>query len=101
MYRHNKRRQIYLSDRIHPQTLSVVQTRATDLDLEVIIGPIEKANLESREISGILIQYPDTYGNVIDHTEITQRARKNGVFSNYFKYLFLKCILINNPIIYI
>lgn len=75
-----------MSDKIHPQTISVVETRASALDLEVIVGPIEKADILSREISGILVQYPDTYGDVNDFAQIAQLARKNGVSYNFNSY---------------
>ncbi|XP_061401002.1 glycine dehydrogenase (decarboxylating), mitochondrial-like [Musca vetustissima] len=76
--RHNKRKKIFLSDKTHPQTLSVVKTRAEALELEVEIGSIENADLASREISGILLQYPDTFGDVIDFESVAETARKNG-----------------------
>lgn len=75
-----------MSNKIHPQTLSVVKTRAEALELEVEVGSIESADLTSREISGILLQYPDTYGDVKDFESIAETARKNGVSSkNYMK----------------
>lgn len=77
--RHNKRTKLYISDRIHPQTLECIRTRLEALGLELIIGPIDQCNMESREISGILIQYPDTRGNVEDYRDIAKRANKNGV----------------------
>ncbi|XP_075170541.1 glycine dehydrogenase (decarboxylating), mitochondrial [Haematobia irritans] len=76
--RHNKRKTIYLSNKTHPQTLSVVKTRAEALDLQVQIGPIEDADLASRDISGILLQYPDTFGDVKDFESIAEKAKKNG-----------------------
>lgn len=79
--RHNKRRKLYLSNKVHPQTLAVVQTRADALELEIVVGPIERADLRSRELSGILLQYPDTYGDVKDFEDIAALARKNGVRS--------------------
>lgn len=77
--RHNKRKKLYVSDRIHPQTSECIRTRLDALGLEMVIGPIDQCNLESREISGILIQYPDTCGNVHDYSDIAKRANKNGV----------------------
>ena len=78
-HRHNKRKKLFLSNKIHPQTLSVVKTRADALELEIEIGSISEANLASREYSGILLQYPDTYGDVKDFEDIAGLARKNGV----------------------
>lgn len=77
--RHNQRKKIYLSDRMHPQTLSVVETRVKAFDYEVIVGPITKCDLTSREYSGILLQYPDTFGDVQDFQEVAKTAKKNGV----------------------
>lgn len=77
--RHNKRKKLFLSNKVHPQTLSVVKTRADALELDIEIGSINDANIVSREYSGILLQYPDTYGDVKDFEDIATLARKNGV----------------------
>lgn len=52
-FRHNKRRKIYLSNNLHPQTLSVVETRLKAFDIEVIVGPIQNADFSNHEYSGI------------------------------------------------
>jgi glycine dehydrogenase len=78
-YRHNKRKKIYLSQNMHPQTLSVVETRLRALDVEVVIGPISEVDFSNHEYSGILLQYPDTNGDVIDFQDIAAEAKKNGV----------------------
>lgn len=44
-----------------------------------MVGPIDKADLSSREYAGILLQYPDTYGDVIDFADVAKVANKNGV----------------------
>lgn len=82
--RHNKRKKIYISDKVHPQTIEVVRTCTDVLDIEIIVGPIDQCDLASRELSGILLQYPDTTGNVRDFADITKIAKKNGVRLNSF-----------------
>lgn len=77
--RHNKRNKLYISDRVHPQTLECIRTRTNALGFELIVGPVDQCNLASREISGILLQYPDTCGNVEDYADIAKTANKNGV----------------------
>lgn len=77
--RHNKRNKLYISNRAHPQTIEVIRTRVEAMGLEMVVGPIEQCNFASREISGILIAYPDTYGNVEDYAELSKAANKNGV----------------------
>lgn len=78
-YRYNKRKKVYLSNNLHPQTLSVVETRLEAFDIEVVVGPIEDINFSNHEYSGVLLQYPDTYGNVVDFEGIAKEAQKNGV----------------------
>lgn len=49
------------------------------MDIELVVGPIDKADLSSREYAGILLQYPDTFGDVKDFADVAKVANKNGV----------------------
>lgn len=77
--RQNKRRKLVLSDQLHPQTVSVVQTRAQALGLAVDVVDINTADFSNRDVAGVLIQYPDTNGSVHDFTAIVDQAHENGV----------------------
>lgn len=52
----------FVDENCHPQTVSVLQTRAEGLEVEVIIGPVEK--LAEHRVFGALLQYPDTHGEI-------------------------------------
>lgn len=78
-YRHNKRKKLFVSEMLHPQTISVVETRLYSLGLSVEIGDVKKADFGSRDYAGVLFQYPDTEGNVEDYGEICEKAHSNGV----------------------
>lgn len=78
-FRHNKRRKIFVSQNIHPQTLSVVETRLSALEIQVEVGSIESVDFSDHEYAGVLIQYPDTFGDVKDFEKTATEARKNGV----------------------
>lgn len=86
MFRHNRRRRLFISNLVHPQTLSVVQTRADSLGLAVEVGNIQEVDLSHKEYSGILFQYPDTKGNIYDPTELVQRAHDVGVSKEVRRY---------------
>ncbi|XP_042864469.1 glycine dehydrogenase (decarboxylating), mitochondrial-like [Penaeus japonicus] len=77
-YRQNKRRKVYLSDKLHPQTLAVVRTRAIPLGLEVLIGDVFDIDFTNRDVSAVLFQYPDTEGTVNDFTQVIENAQSNG-----------------------
>ncbi|MGA6103660.1 aminomethyl-transferring glycine dehydrogenase [Pseudomonas solani] len=48
----------------HPQTLSVVRTRAEAFGFELVVDAVE--NLPSHQVFGALLQYPDTHGEIRD-----------------------------------
>lgn len=80
-FRQNKRRKLYASNKLHPQTLSVVQTRLEPLGLSVEICDVLQADFTNRDIAGVLFQYPDTEGNVEDFTKLAETAHDHGVCS--------------------
>lgn len=78
-YRHNKRKKLFLSDRVHPQTISVIATRAASLGLTLEIGDVFKVDTSANDIAGILVQYPDTTGCIHDFEDVVKKAHANGV----------------------
>lgn len=63
----------------HPQTIAVVQTRAEPLGIEVVVGDITQLNFEQAPF-GLLLQYPNTYGEVSDLESLIAKARAAGTF---------------------
>jgi len=59
---------IFLMDQnVHPQTKAVVVTRAKPLNIEVIeIDAADLSQLSGRDFFGIIVQYPDTSGEIND-----------------------------------
>lgn len=76
-YRHTKRKSWFVADHVHPQTLAVVQTRASALGIEVCVGDPNLTDF--KPYAGVLLQYPDTYGRLLDIGEIVQAAHNDGV----------------------
>lgn len=77
--RFNRRKKLFLSDKAHPQTISVIATRASSLGFTLEIGDVFKADTSAKDIAGILVQYPDTAGCIHDFTDIVEKAHANGV----------------------
>ena len=65
---------------LHPQTKAVVQTRAKPLGIKVI--EVDAADVErdgfSQEFFGLLVQYPDTTGEISDYAKVTEYAHEKG-----------------------
>ncbi|MEO7065717.1 MAG: aminomethyl-transferring glycine dehydrogenase [Rhodanobacter sp.] len=66
----------FVSNGVHPQTLEVVRTRADGLGIELHIGEdAEAANIES---FGILLQYPNTFGEIRDYRALAEATHARG-----------------------
>ncbi|XP_012257919.2 glycine dehydrogenase (decarboxylating), mitochondrial [Athalia rosae] len=77
-YRQTKRKKIFLSNKLHPQTIDVVMTRAKPLGLTIEVGDVFRADLTKKNVAGILIQYPDTTGLIQDFSKVVEHAHNNG-----------------------
>ena len=54
----------FVDENCHPQTLSVVQTRAEGFGFELVVDAV--GNLSKHKVFGALLQYPDTHGEIHD-----------------------------------
>jgi glycine dehydrogenase len=72
-----KRSVFFVGERVHPQTIAVVQTRAEPLGIEVRVGDPHRSEL-GPEVFGVLVQYPDTEGAVEAWDTLAARAHDAG-----------------------
>lgn len=73
----SERNKIFVSDRLHPQTIAVIETRAEPLQLGVVIGDLATARL-GKDYFAAVIQYPDTHGEVVDHRDFAETVHAAG-----------------------
>ena len=69
-----------IEEHLHPQTKAVVQTRAKPLGIKVIevdAGHVARDGFD-QEFFGLLLQYPDTTGEICDYAKVTQFAHSKG-----------------------
>ena len=69
----SKGKVFFVAEDCHPQNIEVVKTRAEPLGIEVIVGNPEHG-IEEYELFGVLLQYPTTYGDVFDYSELIEQA---------------------------
>ncbi len=60
----NKSNAFFADEHCHPQTLSVLKTRAEGFGFQLIVDAVD--NLANHQVFGALLQYPDTHGEVRD-----------------------------------
>ena len=66
----------FVSQDCMPQTIEVVRTRASALDIDVIVGDHRTFDF-STPVFGILVQYPAADGAVYDYRALFERAHAN------------------------
>lgn len=64
----------FVSDRVFPQTLDVIKTRAIPLGIDVLVGCVNETDFD-QSYFGVLIQYPDQFGLVTDYISLVQKLK--------------------------
>ena len=65
--------QFFVSDQVLPQTISLLETRATPLGIKLVIGEAESFNF-GKEFYGALLQYPGKEGQILDLEPFIKKA---------------------------
>ncbi len=71
-----QRNKFFVSELVHPHTLEVVQTRATPLGFEVVVGSHNDIEIDDTYF-GCLLQYPASDGRIFDYEAFTTRAKQS------------------------
>ena len=74
----NNVNKFFVSEEILPQTLSVLQTRATPFGIELVVGNHETFDFSS-DYFGAILQYPGKYGQVYDYAGFIAKAKTNEI----------------------
>jgi glycine dehydrogenase len=67
--------QFFVSDQVLPQTLSLLETRATPLGIKLVVGQAETFTF-GEEFYGALLQYPGKQGQILDLDPFIQKAHR-------------------------
>jgi glycine dehydrogenase len=72
-----ERKVFFVSEACHPQTIDVVKTRAEALGIQVVTGDHQTFQFSGR-VFGALVQYPNTFGEVLDYSGFIEQAHAAG-----------------------
>ena len=70
-------RTFFVSETCHPQTITVLQTRAEPLGIELQIGDHRDVNFDT-PILGAIVQYPATDGAIYDYHQFAEQVHAAG-----------------------
>ena len=77
--RKNKSNKFLVDANTHPQTITILQTRAKPLGIELVVTDVQNNDLS--DCFAVLLQYPGTNGEVRDLTNEIESAKNNGVLT--------------------
>ena len=78
--RNKKQANVFLvADDIFPQTLDVLKTRANPIGIKLRITPVDDFELTD-DIFGMIVQYPNIDGEIIDYSDLFERAEQKQIF---------------------
>jgi glycine dehydrogenase len=69
----------FVDENTFPQTIDVLKTRSEPLGIHLQVGKYNELTLSASKIFGILIQYPNSNGQIVDYTKFVQEAHLNMV----------------------
>lgn len=76
-----KRSKFFVAEDCHPQNIALLQTRARGFGITIDVGDVHAAaksgKFSSGEYSGVLVQYPNTYGHVTNLQEVAAAAKEH------------------------
>ncbi|MDZ7317427.1 MAG: aminomethyl-transferring glycine dehydrogenase subunit GcvPA, partial [candidate division KSB1 bacterium] len=67
----------FVSDKVFPQTLAVLQTRSEPLGIELVVGDADQF-VFTPDVFGALLQFPTEDGAIYDYRAFIERAHQNG-----------------------
>ncbi len=73
-----KKKRFFVAEDCHPQTIAVVETRASGLGIELVIGKPSNATVTDGTFCGGLVQYPCTSGKIHDYKDFATTLHAAG-----------------------
>ena len=90
----SKSMQFFVDDRVYPQTLDVINTRAKYFGWEVVVGDFELA--KSGDYFGALFQYVGVEGDIKDLTDVIAAVKKNKTYVSVVSDI-MSLVLLKSP----
>ncbi len=69
----------FVDENVFDQTIDILKTRSLPVGIELVIGNYAEADLSDPELYGILVQYPNKYGEAHDYTLLFEEAKKHDI----------------------
>ena len=69
-----KKHLFVVSDKVFPQTIAVINTRAEPLGIHVLVTNIDDYTFDNDDVFGVLVQSPDKLGEIKDFSKLSEKV---------------------------
>jgi glycine dehydrogenase len=73
----------FVDEKIFPQTKDLLITRSTPIGIQLVIAPLSELDLTDPDLFGVILQYPNIEGEVVDHSALVAAAKENQVLTAF------------------
>ena len=86
-------RKFLVDSRIFPQTVEILKTRAHPTGITIDIQTITTEAINDPDIFGLILQYPDSNGQINDYREIVKKASEKNIYTAFLADLLSLTLL--------
>lgn len=83
----------FVDEKVFPQTKALLITRAEPVGINLVFGPLSSLDLTDPELYGVMFQYPNVDGEVIDYSSMVAAAKENHVLTAFASDLLALTLL--------
>jgi len=85
----------FVEENVFPQTIDVLKTRAKPFGIDLIVDSFANVKL-SNDFFGLLVQYPDKYGQIIQYQNLISIAKENNIYT-CFAADIMSLVILKSP----
>jgi glycine dehydrogenase len=78
--KNNPASKFFVDNHVYDHTVAVLETRATPLNIEIVRGDWKAVDLDGTEYCGVLVQFPNTTGEVEDYKTWFDDLKEKNIF---------------------
>ncbi|WP_194776085.1 aminomethyl-transferring glycine dehydrogenase [Pararhodonellum marinum] len=78
-----KANKFFVDEKAFPQTIDLLKTRSIPVGIDLVVGKISEIDLTDPELYGILIQYPNSDGEVRNYKSLVDTAKDNQILTAF------------------
>ncbi|WP_209329656.1 aminomethyl-transferring glycine dehydrogenase [Lunatimonas salinarum] len=86
----------FVDEKVYAHTRDLLHTRAQPLGINLHVGPLSELDLTDPELYGVMVQYPNANGEVVDYSSLVASAKEQDVMTAFATDL-LSLTLLKSP----